>query len=227
MEPYALRRSGQRLNIWSGAVLSLIADRSSTRSRLGWIAIRSGLQENSPHSHGVGESIRPFDTASSAALMNCIESHGVWGFNSLLRLAAGLRWTCDSAFFLAGHRLRILSEAALLWAKNWRRFPRRGCVRSCWCFARNMRRSLCGRTCLSPESIAGSTVARAGAICRHDRNDRMVRRVDEIAQIARRDRPDPDSRPVRARFQFNRFNAFDDVVRDTISLMRSVSKRTA
>ena len=43
-------------------------------------------------------------------------------------------------------------------------------------------------------------------------------------QVARRSR---DSRPVRTRFQFNRFNAFDDVDRDTISLLRSVSKRTA
>jgi hypothetical protein len=39
----------------------------------------------------------------------------------------------------------------------------------------------------------------------------MVRKVDEIAQVAQRDRPKVDSRPVRARFQFNRFNAFDDV----------------
>ena len=29
-------------------------------------------------------------------------------------------WTCDSAFFLAAHRLRILSEAASLWRRGIR-----------------------------------------------------------------------------------------------------------
>ena len=50
--------------------LSLIAGTTRLLA-VGWclMAIRSRLQENRPHSHGVGESIRPFDTASSAALM--------------------------------------------------------------------------------------------------------------------------------------------------------------
>lgn len=63
-------RSEQSLNTWSGAVLPLIARTTLLiAGGWGWIAIRSRLQENGLHSHGVGESIRPFDTASSAALM--------------------------------------------------------------------------------------------------------------------------------------------------------------
>jgi hypothetical protein len=70
MEPYALRRSGQRLNVWSGAILSLIARTTLLLAvGWGWIAIRNRLQENRPDSDGVRESIRPFDTVSSAAMM--------------------------------------------------------------------------------------------------------------------------------------------------------------
>ena len=50
---------------------------------------------------------------------------------------------------------------------------------------------ICGQVCavelkmpIAGSGCSGSTVARAGAICRHDRNDPIVREVDEIVQIA-------------------------------------------
>jgi hypothetical protein len=42
----------------------------------------------------------------------------------------------------------------------------------------------------SGSGCSGSAVVRAGAICRHHRNDPIVGKVDEIVQIARRDRPE-------------------------------------
>jgi len=108
--------------------------------------------------------------------------------------------------------------------------PRRGCVRSCWCVARNMRRSLCGRTedayrrlqvAPSPRSRGPARFAVATG------TNSILGKVDGIVQVAGRDRRSRDSCPVRTRFQFNRFNAFNGVDRDTISLLRSVSKRTA
>src|SRR6266478_5012396 len=43
---------------------------------------------------------------------------------------------------------------------------------------------------IAGSGCSGSTVARAGAICRHHRNDPIVGKVDEIVKIARRDRPE-------------------------------------
>ena len=55
----------------------------------------------------------------------------------------------------------------------------------------------CGEVCaielkmpIAGSGCSGSTVARAGAICRHHRNDPIVGKEDEIVQIARRDRPE-------------------------------------
>ena len=92
-----------------------------------------------------------------------------------------------------------------------------------------MRRSLCGRAehaCRGNQLPAPRSRGLArfavttGTIGWSERCTRLRTSLDAIARkwIAG---------AVRVRFQFNRFNAFDDVDRDTISLLRSVSKRTA
>jgi type IV secretory pathway VirD2 relaxase len=59
-----------RLRKLRGPVVEIkdMGDSEAILSNKGHLTIRSWLQENSPHSNGVGESIGPFDTASSAAL---------------------------------------------------------------------------------------------------------------------------------------------------------------
>ncbi len=59
-----------------------------------------------------------------------------------------------------------------------------------WCFARNMRR-VCAvelKIPIAESGWSGSAVARAGAIRRHRGNNPIVGTIDEIVQIARRDR---------------------------------------
>ena len=96
--------------------------------------------------------------------------------------------------------------------------------------ARNMRRSLCGRTedAYRRLQVAPSLRSRGPArFAVATGTNSILGKVDGIVQVAGRDRRSRDSCPVRTRFQFNRFNAFNGVDRDTISLLRSVSKRTA